>query len=291
LTATLTCSNPPRTYGDVNCDGVLSLFDIFCILDLIGGTPTACCPSNADLEPCAGNGVLSLLDVFALLDVIGGIDPCCSPGACCLPGGTCVDVAQGQDCGPLGGVFQGNGTSCAATTCPAPPPPSAERSGDREIGRSIERTAAPVQIKIVPSSPSVQPGDTVEFEVFATGATAVRGYDFQAVISGLRSGSVELLASIEDRRDGALSRVDNLWTVNEDDDRIMAFATLDAGIAKRTVYLGTFTALISNDAAGTLRIDLATGRDRLIVGDANGTPYAVDVTPGTVRITAPDADR
>jgi hypothetical protein len=27
------------------------------------------------------------------------------------------------------------------------------------------------------------------------------------------------------------------------------------------------------------------------VGDANGMPYAVDVTPGSVRITAPDADR
>jgi hypothetical protein len=73
------CSNEPRIYGDVNGDGVKSLFDIFCILDLIGGSPVApeCNALNADIEPCAGNGVLSLLDVLAVLNAIGGADPCC----------------------------------------------------------------------------------------------------------------------------------------------------------------------------------------------------------------------
>jgi hypothetical protein len=72
------CMNTPRTYGDIDGNGVISLFDIFCILDLIGGgsADPACNATNADIEPCAGNGALSLLDVFAVLDAIAGIDPC-----------------------------------------------------------------------------------------------------------------------------------------------------------------------------------------------------------------------
>jgi hypothetical protein len=75
----LVCQHTPRDYGDIDGNGALNLFDIFCILDLIGGEPVGpeCNAVNADIEPCAGNGVISLLDVFAVLDVIAGEDPCC----------------------------------------------------------------------------------------------------------------------------------------------------------------------------------------------------------------------
>jgi hypothetical protein len=71
------CTFIPNAYGDITHDGALNLFDIFCILDGIGGDFSTCAFEDDDLEPCGGNGVLNLLDVFAVLDAIGGIDPCC----------------------------------------------------------------------------------------------------------------------------------------------------------------------------------------------------------------------
>jgi hypothetical protein len=120
-----TCENPLRIYGDINGDGVLSLFDIFCMLDLIGGVPETgtCTKANADIEPCPdGNGVVSLLDVFSVLDVIGGTldDPdCCVPplGACCRGGGCDNDVTEAE-CVATDGLYQGDGSTCGGVTCP-----------------------------------------------------------------------------------------------------------------------------------------------------------------------------
>ncbi len=75
------CAYSIRPYGDVDRNVTLNLFDVFCLLDLIGGeTPDDpnCVRSTADIEPCAGNGVVSILDIFAVLAAIGGDDPCCS---------------------------------------------------------------------------------------------------------------------------------------------------------------------------------------------------------------------
>ncbi len=73
------CVNSPVAYGDVNGDGAVNLFDVFCVLDGIGGDFSECDFSNVDIEPCVPNGTLNLLDVFALLNAIGGTDPCCGP--------------------------------------------------------------------------------------------------------------------------------------------------------------------------------------------------------------------
>ncbi len=78
-----TCEFSPRAYGDVDGNGALNLFDIFCILDLLGGVPpgaATCTPGNADVAPCAGNDTLNLLDVFGVLDAVSGTDPCSCPG-------------------------------------------------------------------------------------------------------------------------------------------------------------------------------------------------------------------
>jgi hypothetical protein len=73
-----TCTVVANAYGDVNHDGVINLFDIFCLLDAIGGDTSQCGLADADIEPCEGNSILNLFDVFAILNVIGGDDPCCS---------------------------------------------------------------------------------------------------------------------------------------------------------------------------------------------------------------------
>ncbi|MCZ6445837.1 MAG: hypothetical protein O6758_06605, partial [Planctomycetota bacterium] len=43
------------------------------------------------------------------------------PGACCVWDGTCVDGVFQAGCDALGGVYQGDGTTCAPGLCPPPP--------------------------------------------------------------------------------------------------------------------------------------------------------------------------
>ncbi len=121
------CVFPPRNYGDVDGNNARNLFDIFCMLDLIGGQTPAeptCTLSNADIHPCdtQGNGVVSILDVFAVLDAIGGAisDPdCCFPakGACCRAG-QCVPDLSELECIVTDGLYQGDGSNCADVECP-----------------------------------------------------------------------------------------------------------------------------------------------------------------------------
>ncbi|MEM7228855.1 MAG: hypothetical protein AAF432_08575 [Planctomycetota bacterium] len=42
------------------------------------------------------------------------------PGACCLPDGTCNDSTTLDDCGTMGGMFQGDASSCSDVMCPQP---------------------------------------------------------------------------------------------------------------------------------------------------------------------------
>ena len=71
------CLNWPRVYGDTDLNQTVNVFDIFCILDGIGGDYSTCSFENDDIDPCGGDGTLNLFDAFAALDAIAGIDPCC----------------------------------------------------------------------------------------------------------------------------------------------------------------------------------------------------------------------
>jgi hypothetical protein len=42
----------------------------------------------------------------------------CPSGACCFSDGSCTDGLTGAECGTNGGVYQGDGTSCATVVCP-----------------------------------------------------------------------------------------------------------------------------------------------------------------------------
>jgi hypothetical protein len=68
-------------YGDVTHDTVTNLFDVFCVLEAIGGDYRNCTLLDVDIHPCSGDGAANLFDAFAVLDAIGGIDACCSGGA------------------------------------------------------------------------------------------------------------------------------------------------------------------------------------------------------------------
>ena len=41
-------------------------------------------------------------------------------GACCLPSGQCQDGHTSESCATASGIYKGNGTLCATSTCPAP---------------------------------------------------------------------------------------------------------------------------------------------------------------------------
>ena len=290
------CFNTPRLYADIDGNGVTNVFDIFCQLAVIAGgdLPDDCDALNADiaglLGECGPNCTVNVFDIFAVLDAIAGIDPCCSPGACCLPDGSCDGVERGVDCGADDGDFAGNGTTCASTTCPLPAPAMAS-SSESLSRRSIQRvSAAPVQIKLVPSMDAVQPGETVDVHVFATGVTDVRGYEIKGLASGLRRGSASLVASIQDRRDGLMKGVENVSAIDQTGGPMIVAATAGSVSSAGTAYLGTFTVQVSDDAAGTLQVSLAAGPDQLILASADGSQHGVDVTPATLRITAPIED-
>ncbi len=75
-----TCSNPQRIYGDVDNNGTVSLFDLFCILDGFADEfPPPCTRSNVDIDPCDGNGTINLGDLFAVLNAFSDVDPCGCP--------------------------------------------------------------------------------------------------------------------------------------------------------------------------------------------------------------------
>ena len=63
-------------YGDVNHDGMVNIFDVFCVLDALAGVFDECSFEDVDIEPCGGNGIINVFDVIAVLNAIAGVDPC-----------------------------------------------------------------------------------------------------------------------------------------------------------------------------------------------------------------------
>ncbi len=73
-----TCVQVVNLYGDIDRNGSINLFDLFCVLEGFTGDFTNCTFDDVDIEPCVPNGTLNLLDLFAILDSFSGADPCCS---------------------------------------------------------------------------------------------------------------------------------------------------------------------------------------------------------------------
>ncbi len=75
------CSQVQRKYGDVDGNGTINLFDLFCVLNGFADDFANCALTNVDMEPCEGNDVINLLDLFAVLNAFGEADPCKCPAA------------------------------------------------------------------------------------------------------------------------------------------------------------------------------------------------------------------
>ncbi len=71
------CVQVPNTYGDVDHNGAVNLFDLICVLKGISGQFDRCTLEAVDINPCTPNGVVDIRDLIAVLDAFSGADPCC----------------------------------------------------------------------------------------------------------------------------------------------------------------------------------------------------------------------
>ncbi len=287
------CTVKPRLYADINEDGIPGkLFDIFAVLDIIAGNPWGATFEQADIvgnadSPCTPNGVVNLFEVFACLDRVSGIDPCCggfTPAACCV--GTTCSLEFQMDCHDLDGFMVAGVSSCTPDPC-ASPAPAYARTPQHAV-RPTRHYAAPVEIKLVPSTRKAKPGDTVDIHVFATGVTSIRGYEVKAAITGGRRGSLELVsASIQDRRDTLMRGPLVYSAVNDISGRIVVATPDPFEAPEGTVYLGTYAVRATDNAYGTFQIGLDDDPNHLIAADAFGDLYTITVTPATFAIVRP----
>ena len=73
-----TCANTLSTYGDVDHNGTINVFDLLCILNGFAGDFSVCSFEDDNIEPCTPNGTINIFDLLAVLGAFAGTDPCCS---------------------------------------------------------------------------------------------------------------------------------------------------------------------------------------------------------------------
>jgi hypothetical protein len=97
---------------DVDGDGVVGVSDILTIIANWGECGDGTFRPEGDVDD---NCCVTVSD---LLQVIGQWGAECVPtGACCLSDGTCIDLGA-DGCSEIGGSYDGDDTTCNATTCP-----------------------------------------------------------------------------------------------------------------------------------------------------------------------------
>ncbi len=77
LVGAVVSSTTPNVYGDLDQNGTINLFDLFCVVDGFGDVFDDCSFADVDIQPCGGNGTLNLQDLFALLDAFSDNLACC----------------------------------------------------------------------------------------------------------------------------------------------------------------------------------------------------------------------
>ncbi|MCA9254796.1 MAG: hypothetical protein KDA33_04130, partial [Phycisphaerales bacterium] len=94
-------------------------FDNLNINELVLGNGACCdtltgvCTDVNDVAECTGEGA-----VFTAGQACANVVCNVANGACCDPGRICTDGVDADVCINGGGVFQGNGTTCAGSACP-----------------------------------------------------------------------------------------------------------------------------------------------------------------------------
>ena len=265
-------------WGDITDDGVVNVFDIFCILEGIQSDFTNCTLRQSDIDPCTPNGILNVFDAFAVLSVIQGEPyPCappCGGGACCV-GEDCIIVESLGACLVAGGVYQGEGVDCLPNPCFAlsPAPDSGGDPGE------------PPVVQVVPRRPRVRPGDLVTVDLYANGIADLQAYELAVTSTGGIHGGLVLKDIYVDaaREDYVFRGMDDAWAADRIGRRVVTLSLDGAAPALEPSYLGTMEFRATRDAAGTfillLRID---GGVHLL--DSSGRSMSVAVRDARIDV-------
>ncbi|MBT4584106.1 MAG: choice-of-anchor B family protein [Phycisphaerae bacterium] len=107
------CTLPIGTCAtDVTGDGFVDVADILGVIDNWGDCGDGTYRPDGDVD---GNCCVDVSDLLAVVDVYGS--ECVVTGACCAGDSSCSELSA-TDCAATGGLYSGDETTCANTTCP-----------------------------------------------------------------------------------------------------------------------------------------------------------------------------
>jgi len=286
------CDVEKHMYGDINYNGAINVFDLFCILDGFEGDFSICSFDQDDihgscgpgLSDCCPNGVINIFDLQAVLDVIAGTDPCCS-GACCI-NEQCEAMMKEETCIQQGGEYQGDRLDCGEVSCSPMPLGPLGPMGTMEA--MVPEAIATIDITLAAAATSGGPGDLFTVDVFGSGFTALSGYELSVGAAGGSSGTLTLeeLGVDTQRGDFVFAGQIPFTALDLAAPRILCVLLSGSVTVTTPVYLGTFVFRASPDADGTFTVsgvpgDGSTGT--LAIGEA-GEGMTVNLGAG-VQIT------
>ena len=274
------CQNPSMNYGDVDCNGVINIFDLLCIQACFAGSFNTCTFEDCDVQPCLGNGTIDIFDLLAVLGAFGGTDACCTEGACCLDGDVCADLT-GQDCATAGGVYQGQDTDCGTFECPGGGA-AAQGSGGGEQGAG----GSTLDLALVAGESKLSAEGIYEFDVYASGFVDLRGYQIAVDPVGGTTGRLELkdIGIDATRPDYVFTALESYHAVDKTNRRLMCVLASGGVSSKGPVYLGSFAFGPTPDARGTFDLVLRTGDGTLLLDSFGRRIQLRSVTETTISV-------
>jgi len=251
------CAFNPKTYGDIDGNGFITLADLFCVLDGFSGDFSRCSFEQDDIHGscgpgmsnCCPNGVISLGDLFAVLDAFGGNAACCKP--------------------------------------PAPPAVRAVRelsargAANTDDTRTV-RTSADLTFEA--DRLDLSPGESTAIDLYLSGTGHLRGYEFAVSVSGGEQGAL-LVESVEvdtSRRDHVFMGHEMLDAADTEGHRALAAVTYDPVRFRSRAYLGSIVVWATEDARGEFMIKLDGQRSSFLVDTEEVVPLRL---PSGLKIT------
>ena len=140
-------------------------------------------------------------------------------------------------------------------------------------------------VTIVPRQTSVHPGDLLTVDMFLTGATGVRAYQVMLDTAGGDSGSIsrDLMILDANRQDYIFFGTDEIIKGEDQvNGRVGAVKIYGAVNIDQSVYLGSETFLVSDDASGSFQINVR--RIDTLVTDDKGNPMPYRVVNTTITV-------
>lgn len=222
------CSEPLQVqYGDIDHNGTVTLFDLFCVLDALEDNDESCPIYDSDIEPCDPNGTINLLDLNAVLNAFSGIDPCDCPDPtnCPTPGAKIVR---------------------SEPSIPPPPPHSVNANLTFELQTSA--TSGPA-------------GGLFEIHVFGMNFNEVKAYQIALDVSGGKTGTltVEDISIDEARSDFTFRNLAPEIRFNVSRGRMIAVLPAGKRSSSAAQYLATYTLRASPKSSGTFAVRVSSG--------------------------------